>query len=423
MTNHQVILKLRRLNTLLVLAHRSNNLALATRRAIEEIESWPQNAPFADAFEKKAPRIVFAGYGPKFIKIINELLETNSIAMIDQLQPDYSLFFCELCELPGIGETGARRIFYDKFIENIDDLRVACANKVLKTIPGFGEQRILAIEAWIDAKNHDDSIASCDVVVKNIAPINDFDDDNSIDPLLQTALAKVAPAPSDDVPSRKHQVASQPFADFDLDEDIKADLAKVRVNSPGDASHDGAVHAFASFGSDAAAIADYTLTHYLPPAFIARFIMAADLFDHTLSKRVLMLGTACVPLCDCIARLVDHTRLVFADHDQNALERTRTMAQTAEILQLNDFEDLDAYDVVLVDPVRYGILTQDQRESLLQHVNHDGRLVMASLKAHEFAPIQLVDMLRSRHLLPDENTWDDAQVESVEYMKIIAFKK
>ena len=158
---------LRRLHTLLILGKRSNTLALAIRRALEEIRQWPQSLPFSAHFEKRPPRLVFAGYGPKFIKMIQEMMDHGSIAMLDTLQADVSPFFCELCELPGIGETVARRMFYDRMIESFEDLRVACANHVLESITGFGETRIRIIEAWILAKAEDPDVAACDIVVQD----------------------------------------------------------------------------------------------------------------------------------------------------------------------------------------------------------------------------------------------------------------
>lgn len=159
---------LRRLHTLLVLGRRSNTLALAIRRALEEMRPWPQTLPFASHFVKRSPRLIFAGYGPKFIKMIQEMLDHGSISMLNTLQAEYSPFFCELCELPGIGETVARRMYYERMIESFEDLRVAFANNVLLGITGFGETRVRIIEAWILAKSEDPEVAACDIVLPEI---------------------------------------------------------------------------------------------------------------------------------------------------------------------------------------------------------------------------------------------------------------
>lgn len=175
MTNQEILQKLRRLHTLLVLGKRSNNLDLAIRRAIDTIESWRENVDLVLA--KTPARQLFAGYGPKFIKIFNELLETGDIKMIQTLQPEFDPFFCFLCEIPGIGETMARRMFFERSIHSMDDLRIAYTNNVLQRIPAFGDSRLRAIEIvlWNSNSASWNSISS-----ESMAELrqNTADDDN-----------------------------------------------------------------------------------------------------------------------------------------------------------------------------------------------------------------------------------------------------
>ncbi|GEM_PF-3885356 len=154
MTNLEILTKLRRLHTLLVLGKRSNNLALALRKAIETIAAW--NQPAETIVAHTPVKQIFAGYGPKFIKIFEELLQTGDIALIAQLQPEFDPFFCYLCEIPGIGETMARRMFFDRSIQSMDDLRIAYTNNVLQRIPAFGDARLKAIEdvLWQSQTHH-----------------------------------------------------------------------------------------------------------------------------------------------------------------------------------------------------------------------------------------------------------------------------
>ena len=145
MKNTEICQKLRRLHTLLVLGKRSNNLALAIRRALEIIPTWKEEA---EQIIKKSPvKLIFAGYGPKFIKIFEELMKTGKIEMVEKLQPEFDPFFCYLCEIPSIGETMARRMFFERSIHTMDDLRIAYSNDILKKIPAFGESRLKVIEA------------------------------------------------------------------------------------------------------------------------------------------------------------------------------------------------------------------------------------------------------------------------------------
>lgn len=161
MNTKDIVQKLRRLHTLLVLGKRSNNLALAIRRALDAIATWPEDVHVI--IQKTPIRILFAGYGPKFIKLFEELVKTGDIALIHQLQPEFDPFFCYLCEIPGIGETMARRMFFDRSIRSMNDLRIAYSNSILQRIPSFGDTRLKAIEdvLWIsqteDPPPQDDS--------------------------------------------------------------------------------------------------------------------------------------------------------------------------------------------------------------------------------------------------------------------------
>lgn len=147
MNNRELIRKLRRLHTLLIIGKRSNNLALAIRKAIEYIASWQEEAPVILAHTPV--KRLFAGYGPKFIKIFNELMETGQSKLLNDLQIKTDPFYCELCEVPTIGLVMAERMYFDYSIRSMDDLRIANTNRVLQNIPAFGEQRLRAIEAWL----------------------------------------------------------------------------------------------------------------------------------------------------------------------------------------------------------------------------------------------------------------------------------
>ncbi|MBQ9242183.1 MAG: hypothetical protein IJ165_02985 [Proteobacteria bacterium] len=172
MTNAEIIKKLRRLNTLLTLKKCSNNLALAVRKAIETIEGWDSSVE--THLEHTPVKILFAGYGPKFIRIFEELIQTGDIELIHKLQPEFDPFFCDLCEIPGIGETMARRMFFDRSIRSMDDLRIAYTNNILQRIPSFGEARFKAIETVLwhsQGKDHPSwSELPADALLPNKAP-------------------------------------------------------------------------------------------------------------------------------------------------------------------------------------------------------------------------------------------------------------
>ena len=147
MTREEMIAKLRRLHTLLTIERRSNNLALALRRAMAFIESWKESPDQVSA--KISTRRLFAGYGPKFLRIYDEIRESGTCELLEELQRRHSPFFCALCEIPSIGVGMARRMYYDRSICSPADLQIAYSNRILEKIPAFGEQRLKAVEAWL----------------------------------------------------------------------------------------------------------------------------------------------------------------------------------------------------------------------------------------------------------------------------------
>ena len=147
MTREEMIAKLRRLHTLLTIERRSNNLALALRRAMAFIESWKEAPDQVSA--KISTRRLFAGYGPKFLRIYDEIRESGTCELLEELQRRHSPFFCALCEIPSIGVGMARRMYYDRSICSPADLQIAYSNRILEKIPAFGEQRLKAVETWL----------------------------------------------------------------------------------------------------------------------------------------------------------------------------------------------------------------------------------------------------------------------------------
>lgn len=147
MTRQELIARLRRLHTLLTIEKRSNNLALALRRAIDFIATWKESPD--EMSVKVSTRRLFAGYGPKFYRVYDEIRRTGSCWMLEELQPRHDVFFCALCEIPSIGIVMAQRMYFDRSIRTIDDLRIACSNHILEKIPAFGGQRLKAVEEWL----------------------------------------------------------------------------------------------------------------------------------------------------------------------------------------------------------------------------------------------------------------------------------
>ena len=446
---HEAMLKLRRLHTLLVLGRQSNQLALAIRNGLELMSSWPQSLPLAAVFEKKSIRLVFAGYGLKFVKRVQELVDTGSMPMLEELQANYSVFFCELCELPGIGERGARRMFYDKMIESFDDLRVASANGVLKTIPSFGEARIRVIERWIQNRQQDPDFPACDVVVPAIpaqeecrhvqtsgfsqpahpkTTINDEEFDfseedvfgNELDDALKEDLAALPELSFSE--ARKACCSPESTAAATSHVNIIRDDARVQRVSYFDVSHVSQIDLdfsqndtravpmppTRSWGPRYQSLASYAIARLMPPAFLTRFLACAVLHKLNASDEILLVGRAYKALSPCIDACL------------------RDFEIGCSVVVANDLESCPnrAYARILVDPVDALDMTPNQIAHLLKRLAARGSLVLAVLDLNALLRDGDVSTLSPATLLKDVSSIHFSVVcENVEFATICIVSK
>jgi hypothetical protein len=80
------------------------------------------------------------GVGPALASVIQELLETGRLAMLDRLEGEVSpegLFMT----IPGMGEALARRAHTMLRLETLEDLEAAAHDGRLERLPGFGPRR------------------------------------------------------------------------------------------------------------------------------------------------------------------------------------------------------------------------------------------------------------------------------------------
>ncbi len=440
---HEAALKLRRLHTLLVLGRRSNTLALAIRKALEVLAEWPQSLPFASLFEKKPPKIVFAGYGPKFIKLTQELLNTGDMAMLVELQAHERSFFCELCELPGIGETGARRMFFDKMIETFEDLRVACANGVLKTIPSFGDSRIRVVEAWIQQRQRTPNIAPSDVVVAPFEALQlasrdgadqfsehqtiindevvDFSEEeifgNELDDALMEDLAALPELSFSEAKKACCNYTPDANDDFDV---IQEDERVQRV-SYFDASHVSQIDlefsrndtraasknaSRAMIGPRFQALAVAAISGVLPPALLARMMARSRLWLLEPQHSVLLVGHSFVSLEDCVRA------------------ELRDAANGWNLVCAPDIEHCPkgAFDRILLDPLDTLDLTPAQLSTCLKKLSLNGSLTMALADLEHISP--LAPQMSTNVLFKDVSSLHFVVAcESVDFMTICVISR
>lgn len=179
MTKRAILMSLRRLHTLLLLEKRSNNLRSDLLKGMAIISTWPEDL---SQLEPASTRVRFAELGPKFIKTYDELLTTGRIARLDELQAHYDPFYCFLCELPNFGQKMANRMFYDRLIESMDDLRLAFANGVLPKIPAFGEGRLKTIAKllWLTPEGAEYPDVDWTAIGDDVCDDDDDDDDQAL---------------------------------------------------------------------------------------------------------------------------------------------------------------------------------------------------------------------------------------------------
>ena len=89
--------------------------------------------------------------GESIAGAIAEYLDTGVIGLLDRLRGDVDPIH-ELAQLPGIGETLARRAHEELGIDSLPDLERAAHDGSLADVDGFGEQRIEALKDILDTR-------------------------------------------------------------------------------------------------------------------------------------------------------------------------------------------------------------------------------------------------------------------------------
>lgn len=79
--------------------------------------------------------------------VIEEYMKVQTTTVFEQLKQDVPTGLIPLLQLPGLGGKKIAKLYDQLGIESVDDLKQACLNKKVQTVPGFGkktEENILA---------------------------------------------------------------------------------------------------------------------------------------------------------------------------------------------------------------------------------------------------------------------------------------
>jgi DNA polymerase (family 10) len=90
------------------------------------------------------------GIGKDLAQKIEELLDTGSIAMLEQLRSEIPAGVLAMVRIPGLGAKKAAALFKDLGITSLDALRAACQADQVSALKGFGKKTQDKILAGID---------------------------------------------------------------------------------------------------------------------------------------------------------------------------------------------------------------------------------------------------------------------------------
>src|SRR3954449_11103441 len=121
----------------------------AYRNAARRITDLPE--PLANVAADPARALTdIDGIGKDLAQKIEELLETGSIAMLEQLRSDIPGGVLAMVRVPGMGPKKAAALFKELGIASLDALRTACLADQVSALKGFGKKTQDKILAGID---------------------------------------------------------------------------------------------------------------------------------------------------------------------------------------------------------------------------------------------------------------------------------
>jgi DNA polymerase (family 10) len=86
------------------------------------------------------------GIGAALAEKINELFETGTMAYLNQLRQEVPIRLRQLLLVPGLGPRTVNRIYQRLHVTSVQQLKVAVANKKLRSLPGLGVKSEQEIE-------------------------------------------------------------------------------------------------------------------------------------------------------------------------------------------------------------------------------------------------------------------------------------
>ena len=107
-------------------------------------------SPMRKLVEEGADLTQFPGIGKDMSQSIRDLVETRSLALLDELSQQVPRSLILIMKLPGVGPNKARLLWQEKGIETVEQLEAAAVEGTLVGIPGFGEKSQAKVLAGIE---------------------------------------------------------------------------------------------------------------------------------------------------------------------------------------------------------------------------------------------------------------------------------
>lgn len=137
-SNRDIARLFRRYATLLEIDEANPFRVRAYENAARTVEGWPKS--LADLLDQGEDLTRLPGIGADLADKIAEIIETDRLTKLEELQQKIPGELADLTELPGLGAKRVKLLYEELGIKSFRDLERAAESGKVRQIPGFGEK-------------------------------------------------------------------------------------------------------------------------------------------------------------------------------------------------------------------------------------------------------------------------------------------
>ncbi len=137
MTNSEIGIILKEISELMELKGENSFKSRAYRRAARQIEIMPED--LTRLIQENRLRQV-SGIGTGISVQVEELVKNGQSSLLEELRSEVPTGLRRILGIPGVGVKTAQKLYYELGISSLLELKDACEQNRIKSLPGFGEK-------------------------------------------------------------------------------------------------------------------------------------------------------------------------------------------------------------------------------------------------------------------------------------------